>query len=150
MGEAGEVFNILGRGSGGLISDVVSLFGDVFGGIASGSVDVVRSIASGAGGIMKDTTSIFTGGIWSILGFINNILIWMAIVTIFRKLSRNGLLKLCQRGCNTHGPLELTPLTKGKDFLSQLPDGCQKARGFSRGDRSVSEPYIFIQKETRF
>ena len=148
MSEAGEVLNVLGEGTGGLISDVGSLFGSVFGGIASGSVDVVKSIASGAGSIVKESTSIFTGSIWSILGFINNILIWTAIITILGRLSRNKWLSMCQQGCETRDdPLELEPPNK-KEAL-KFPEVRLKAKGFSRGDRSVSEPYICVEKETR-
>jgi len=148
MSEAGEVLNVLGDGTGGLISDVGSLFGNVFGGIASGSVDVVKSIASGAGSIVKEGTSIFTGGIWSILGFINNILIWMTLITILGRLSRNRWLSMCQQGCETRDdPVEVKPPLEKETQKSQ--EIRLKARGFSKGDRSVSEPYICAEKETR-
>ena len=117
MGEAGEVLSILGRGSVGLIFDVGSISGDVFGGIASGSVEVVRSITSGAGDIIKDTTSIFSDGIWSILSFINNILIWMAIVAIWGTLSRNTLLTLCRRRCYANGQLDTNPSAQVRSNL---------------------------------
>ena len=148
MGEAGEVLSVLGKGSAGLISDVGSLFGNVFGGIASVSVEVVRSITTGAGDIIKDTTSVFSGGIWSILGFINNILIWMAIVALFGRISRNTLLTICQRSCDTNGPLEMNPLTQGKDFINKQPEDCHTLRGFS-DDRCQPEPYLFQRPETK-
>ena len=86
MGEAGEVLSVIGRGTGGLIADVGNIFDDVFGGIASGSVQVVRSITDGAGDIITDSASVLSSGIWSVLSIINNVLQWAALLSLFDKL----------------------------------------------------------------
>jgi hypothetical protein len=85
MGEVGEVLSVIGRGTGGLMADIGSIFGDIFGGIASGSVQVVRSITDGARGIVTDTAGILSSGISHILMVINNILQWIGLPTLFGK-----------------------------------------------------------------
>jgi hypothetical protein len=86
MGEVGEVLSVIGRGTGGLVADIGSIFGDVFGGITSGSVQVVKSLTDGARGIVTDTAGILSSGISHILLVSNNILQWTVLLTLAGKI----------------------------------------------------------------
>jgi hypothetical protein len=68
------------------MADIGSIFGDVFGGITSGSVQVVRSLTDGARGIVTDTAGILSSGISHILMVTNNILQWIVLLTLFGKV----------------------------------------------------------------
>jgi len=104
MGEVGEVFDIIGRGAGGVAADLGGFFGDVFGGIASGSVQIVKSLTGGARDIISDTTGVVTGGITHIILVANNVIQWIAISMLFAKLFGAQIRRSLLR--NTANPME--------------------------------------------
>jgi hypothetical protein len=85
MGEAGDVLKVIGEGTDGFISTIGTLFTDIFGGITSGSVDVIHSITDGARGLVTDTTGILSSGLSHIIMVINEILQWAALFALLGK-----------------------------------------------------------------
>jgi hypothetical protein len=59
------------KGTGGFVSAIGELFADIFGGITSGSVDVVHSISDGARGLVTDTVGVLSSGLSHIIILIN-------------------------------------------------------------------------------
>jgi hypothetical protein len=97
MGEAGDVLKVIGEGTDGFISTIGNLFTDIFGGITSGSVDVIHSITDGARGLVTDTTGILSSSLSHIIMVINEILQW---ATLFALLGKAFGRELSQRFWN--------------------------------------------------
>jgi phage-related protein len=85
MGEAGDVLQVIWKGTDGFISTIGTLFTDILGGITSGSVDVIHSITDGDRGMVADTTGILSSGLSHIMMIVNNILQWAALFALLGK-----------------------------------------------------------------